>query len=179
MDKRKWCVNYRNSLSKELVNNPKLKLEEHQKKLIVREFKCLEKHKYDIVELNYDLGYAVISINDLFDLVPYVRLRPTQLPAEEELSVEIEEEPLNEIVISKSDFVESNPECTLEAENELPVEVDESTVESEDGPTNNVTLSEGTLFRDYGTEGEQVIGETSSASMNIEINGEDNTQDDK
>ena len=62
---------------------------EYNTELLDREFKCLKKHNFNILFINYENGYAVIEDNikkneDIKktykskDLVPYVQLRPIQ-----------------------------------------------------------------------------------------------------
>ena len=84
-----WNVSYRESMRDEYINDPDLLIAESDIELLDREFKCLKKHKFKIIETNYELGFAVIEdkINtgeDIYktyktkDLVPFVLFRPNQ-----------------------------------------------------------------------------------------------------
>lgn len=84
-----WNVSYRESMRDEYKNDTELLIAESDIELLDREFKCLKKHKFKIIETNYELGYAVIESTikageDIYktyktkDLVPYVLFRPNQ-----------------------------------------------------------------------------------------------------
>jgi hypothetical protein len=84
-----WHVSYRDSLSDSYKQNPELLIAESDIESLESEFECLKKHKYVIIERNYDFGYAVIeeyiktgeNIFETYktkDLVPYVQFRPIQ-----------------------------------------------------------------------------------------------------
>ena len=104
MKTNQWCVNYRKSIAPELVKNSSRGLSLKQTAMLVPEYKCLQKHGYNVAEFNYSLGYAILDNHD-GSMVPYVRLRPDILQCEE-VKGYIEEEPLNIINVSKSDFAE-------------------------------------------------------------------------
>lgn len=84
-----WFISYRESMRDEYKQDLELQIAESDIELLDREFKCLKKHKFKIIETNYELGFAVIeqTINnseDIYktyktkDLVPYVLFRPNQ-----------------------------------------------------------------------------------------------------